>query len=277
MEIFFNELSTNPKGADEGHARGLITGMLETMQQLQQRDHNVMRTHDGFYNLEVAADYNFAKYLRDEQVPLTLRMLLQSIVKSPYLDDDSIGVDRYILQKIVANDHLGNPVCPDGLAAAFANDAHALSLNTHIQWRQRTIPIQVSSDNDEFLGSEILNFWDADSVRNWKEVQSSAIFLNTEENIKKKFPESQYLFEARAMEEMIDWYYDGDGVQNRIIRLIEDIAAHPFNGGLGKTEFLLHDKKGMASKRITGRDRLTYTYTATMITIHSCRGHYDDH
>lgn len=60
----------------------------------------------------------------------------------------------------------------------------------------------------------------------------------------------------------------------KILRLIEDIEKHPFEG-IGKPEALKYDLSGFWSRRINREHRLVYKVTDTgIIKIYSLKGHY---
>ena len=82
-----------------------------------------------------------------------------------------------------------------------------------------------------------------------------------------------YDFTNDAMKDMLWWKNNNIVFVDTIIKLLDDIPAHPFTGGYGKTEALSHSANPVASKRITQEDRLTYTY-GVMTKIHRCKEHY---
>ncbi len=82
-----------------------------------------------------------------------------------------------------------------------------------------------------------------------------------------------FSFTTDAQEDLLWWKYNGNGILDSVIGLLDDILTHPFTGGLGKTEVLSNTKMPVASKRITQEDRLTYTFGG-ITTIHRCKEHY---
>lgn len=88
-----------------------------------------------------------------------------------------------------------------------------------------------------------------------------------------RFP--KFSFTNDAQNDLLWWKYNGNGILDSVIDLLDDIPAHPFSGGMGKTEVLSNTNTPVASKRITLEDRLTYTFGGIEITtIHRCKGHY---
>ncbi len=116
---------------------------------------------------------------------------------------------------------------------------------------------------------------------NWLSVKATllalydGIQLNCEANIALVFSPDKFEFDTRAVNELLSWYHDDKRFIIRVKELIMDIVNNPFKGGKGHTE-PLGSTGGRASKRIIKKDRIVYTYTKEKITIHQCRGHYDD-
>lgn len=89
--------------------------------------------------------------------------------------------------------------------------------------------------------------------------------------LKLRYP--NYIFTIDALKDFTWWKHNRIDIVDVIIRLLDDIPAHPHAGGMGKTEVLSHTTIPVASKRITHGDRLTYTFGKTT-TIHRCKEHY---
>lgn len=103
-----------------------------------------------------------------------------------------------------------------------------------------------------------------------QEVNDSASCLSVLQFL---FPD--YLFEDQAIEDILYWKNHDSVVFTRLISLIEDCEQNPFTGGLGKTEALKY-LPGVASKRINGANRVTYSLKGSIVKILACKGHYDD-
>ncbi len=69
------------------------------------------------------------------------------------------------------------------------------------------------------------------------------------------------------------WANENKKIHARIADLLKDIQRNPFSG-IGKTETLKHDLKGLWSRRINDEHRLVYEVKDKEIIIHSCRFHY---
>ena len=89
--------------------------------------------------------------------------------------------------------------------------------------------------------------------------------------LKYRFP--TFVFSNDAQNDLLWWKNKNVDVINTIIDLLDDIPRNPFTGGLGKTEVLSNTTNPVVSKRITQKDRLTYTY-GKMTKIHRCKEHY---
>ena len=82
-------------------------------------------------------------------------------------------------------------------------------------------------------------------------------------------------FTSVAFEEYSDWAIESKKIQQKLKKLIVECERTPFEG-TGKPEGLKHNLKGLWSRRITDEHRLVYKVTDDMITIVSCRDHYED-
>jgi Txe/YoeB family toxin of toxin-antitoxin system len=282
MELFLNECSISPVAADIPGAKNRIIHLLETAGALRPHGFNVVRAHNNFFAEDLGAGYTASNFLTDGANSLTLRILLQSVVKNPFIpDEDSYEAAIFVLNRFQTLDEKGLIVEPEGLAAAYVHESQSIGFVGCAHWEQETLSVDMINQSEQISTKNILNHTHATCTDNpafkvWLDLLKSGIALNSLENIHQLFPPAQFEFEPRAAEEFISWYYDDVRFQNKIKLLLEDIAAHPFTGGLGLTE-TLSGTNGKASKRITGKDRLIYTYTHEKITIHQCRGHYEDH
>lgn len=89
--------------------------------------------------------------------------------------------------------------------------------------------------------------------------------------LKSLFP--NYSFSNDALCDLLWWKHNRIEMLDTIIELLNDITVNPFTGGLGKTEVLSYTKEQVVAKRITQKDRLTYTYGKKTV-IHRCKEHY---
>ena len=81
------------------------------------------------------------------------------------------------------------------------------------------------------------------------------------------------LFENDALSEFTGWASENKKIFDRIVRLIDETRRTPFEG-TGKPELLRFNYKGCWSRRITDEHRLIYKVADDLITIISCKYHY---
>lgn len=283
MEIFYNELSNQPLSANSEEAKSRIMTLLATMNSLREYDINIMRTHDGFYAEQLAENYSMANFFGDPTVSWDLKLLLRTVVANPYIEDTaSYEAELFISNTFNSTNHSGDNVSPEGLAGAYVFNLPVISISSHEYWRRSHLTLTISSNDTPSVikNEDILNVYSSNCINgkaflDWLSYLNPPVPLNSEENIYSVFSASQYQFEARAIDDIILWFFDDKRYLIRVKELLEDIPLHPFFGGKGKTE-LLRGTDGKASKRIVKKDRVIYTYTKDKIIIHQCRGHYDD-
>ena len=275
MEVYFNELSVCPKSKTIDEAKNNVTILLTALKELRKHDFRVMRTHDNFFAEELSDGYTFSDFVIDNDVNRDLRILLQSMAKSPFLKKDSEEEDIFILNTFKSESFNGEKVAVEGIASAYLNNSPTVSVPSCNVWEKDSLDLFVESTIGTSYNTSVINFWNQESVLNWFLSVVETLPLNTIENIKKVFPEDRFKFDQQAIDELIAWYYDDERYQNKIKDLILDIQAHPFVGGIGLTE-VLKNENGKASKRIVKKDRIVYTYSQALITIHQCKGHYSD-
>ncbi|HAK77500.1 toxin YoeB [Runella defluvii] len=80
-------------------------------------------------------------------------------------------------------------------------------------------------------------------------------------------------FTPTAFSQFNDWRNINKKMQDRIIKLLEEIQRNPFEG-TGKPEPLKFNLKGCWSRRIDDEHRLVYQVTNDEIIIISCKFHY---
>lgn len=80
-------------------------------------------------------------------------------------------------------------------------------------------------------------------------------------------------FDLAAFEDLAWWVQHDRKKALRIMRIIQEIHADPFEG-IGKPEPLKYDLVGCWSRRIDQEHRLVYEVQDTKIRILACRYHY---
>ncbi|TFH13023.1 MAG: Txe/YoeB family addiction module toxin [Lentisphaerales bacterium] len=81
------------------------------------------------------------------------------------------------------------------------------------------------------------------------------------------------VFADRGWEDFCYWVERDRKIAKRILRIIDDIHRHPFEG-IGKPEPLKHEFSGFWSRRITEEHRLVYAVEKGQIRIAQARYHY---
>ena len=81
------------------------------------------------------------------------------------------------------------------------------------------------------------------------------------------------IFADQAWDDFTYWVSHDRKIAKRIVRLIDDIKRHPFEG-LGKPEPLRHDLAGFWSRRITEEHRLVYAVEDDRLLVAQARYHY---
>jgi toxin YoeB len=282
MELYLNECSVLTEAPQTSNAKARIVTFLKTAKALRPHGFNIVRVHDTFFAEDLGDNYTPSDFLNDQTIPRDLKTLLQSIVKTPFVPNaDSYEAEAFILNRFETLGKTGVVIQPEGLAVAYVHESQSISFSGAPHWEQESLEVTMTNPQGEQFNKSILNHVFETCTTNaaflaWVESLRTAFPLNSLSNIQLAFPITQFEFEQKAIEDLISWYYDDIRYQNRIKKLMEDIEAHPFTGGLGHTE-VLAGQGGRASKRIVGKDRLIYTYTDKKIIIHQCKGHYEDH
>jgi toxin YoeB len=280
MEIYFNELSVLPQSSSVADARNKIITLIETMKALKEFDFNILRTHNNFYSEDLGLGYSFSSFVNDPEVANNLKLLLLSIVKNPFIaDEDSNEAEMFIVNQFETINHLGNLTLPEGIAISYVCEVPTISITGFPLWDGDSITLKVTNTSTGSSSDEnVINLSNTNSVENknftdWIKGITVDVQLNSYENIIKLFPVEKYEFDARAINEIISWYYDDKRYIVRIKNLIDNIRKAPFVGGIGLTENL---GGGQGSKRIVKKDRVVYTVLDRKIIIHSCKKHYND-
>jgi toxin YoeB len=81
-------------------------------------------------------------------------------------------------------------------------------------------------------------------------------------------------FEPEGFEQLGQWATEDKKIFKKILELIRDIQREPFSG-IGKPEPLKYELQGYWSRRITDEHRLVYKVEEDLLTILSCKYHYD--
>ena len=83
------------------------------------------------------------------------------------------------------------------------------------------------------------------------------------------------IFSDTAFADYLKWHTENLATWQKINALIKSIERDGPMKGLGKPEKLRH-RKSEYSRRIDSANRLVYEISNDIITILSCKGHYED-
>lgn len=86
---------------------------------------------------------------------------------------------------------------------------------------------------------------------------------------------SKVQFSEKAWEDYPCWQSQDKRTLKKLNALIRDIQRSPFSG-TGKPEPLKGEMSGLWSRRMDDVNRVVYSLDNDIISISSCRGHYDD-
>ncbi|MEN5195762.1 Txe/YoeB family addiction module toxin [Sphingobacterium faecium] len=281
MEIFFNELSIKPLSSNKEESKEKINSLLIMMKALREFNITVLRADENFWITDLGDEFTLSHFLNDPSISFEIKVLLQSIIVYPFIRDEADEeVDSYINNSFKTKDHEGNIKTCEGIAAGYLFNSPTLSLSSHCHWSQDELVLEIDYDQGETLYTNVLNlsiinYLDNSIFTKQLELLKSIPRFRDAESIYKVYSKDEFLFEDRAVQDIVSWVRDDIRYIIKIMSLIEDIKSNPLKGGLGKTEILKHDLKGKCSKRIVKKDRLIYTYTKELITIHKCREHYN--
>jgi len=81
-------------------------------------------------------------------------------------------------------------------------------------------------------------------------------------------------FTEIAWKEYLEWQKIDKKILKKINDILEDISRNGHQG-IGKPEALKHELAGLWSRRITLEHRIIYSIKDEVISIISCRGHYN--
>ena len=82
-------------------------------------------------------------------------------------------------------------------------------------------------------------------------------------------------FSDTAFADYLNWHTENLKTWEKINALIKSIERDGVMKGIGKPEKLRH-QKGEYSRRIDDANRLVYEVSNNIITILSCKGHYEE-
>ncbi len=289
MNLVFNELSINPL-SENGHiAENRFRTLLETFKEAKRvYGFKHIRFPNDYAFLQVTPTQTFLEWVsalnnRD------IKDLIMSLCKKPYVDElseaeqDTFFESNYTL----IGEDIIEDCKPIGLPVSYIKTMPAISLDSHVFWRNRKISIRKSTHNStkciDFIAYNICIKSDiiSDEIQEWANL-SMPILIDTKERLSQFLGFTIYKvdFMDDFIEQLFIWKTDDFETFKYILLLMKDVQIHPFTGGMGKTENLKGRGKE-ASKRITNSfpdgDRLSYILENNIVKFIACKGHYKFH
>ena len=87
---------------------------------------------------------------------------------------------------------------------------------------------------------------------------------------------SEIKFSEIGWKEYLYWQSQNRKIVDKINKLLKSIERDGANAGEGQPEQLKYGDGEKYSRRINEKDRLVYRVEDGVITVETCRGHYDD-
>ncbi|MBQ8091277.1 MAG: Txe/YoeB family addiction module toxin [Pyramidobacter sp.] len=87
---------------------------------------------------------------------------------------------------------------------------------------------------------------------------------------------SEIKFSEIGCKEYLYWQSQNRKIVDKINKLLKSIERDGANAGEGQPELLKYGDGEKYSRRINEKDRLVYRVEDGVITVETCRGHYDD-
>lgn len=289
MNLVFNELSIYPI-VENGHiAEENFKKFLETFKEAKKvYGFNHIRFPNNYAALQITTSQTFYEWV-STLTNRTIKNLIIDLCKKPFTDElekselDAFFDSNYTL----IGDDAPTDVEPVGLPVSYIKTIPAISLDSHLFWRNRKIGIRKNdtstAENIDFIAYNICLCTDNDSkeMEEWADMSMPKLIENKEILAKHLgFSKYQVVFTNIFLKDFFNWKNDNFEIYKYLLLLMKDVQIHPFSGGMGQTENLRGRGKE-ASKRITNSypdgDRLSYTIENNTVTFIACKGHYKFH
>jgi len=279
-DLVFNELSVKPQPTDFAQLNQRVKDLVLLCKQAREKFHfRKLRFTQQLHEYQLLADgISFQDYIRDKRVNSTIKTLLLDLHRYPFIDDADEQVSTQYLENQFHFEKDGAELRCDGLATAYLYNTLAVSIFSESIWDNVKVTILIKKETAEsFEAKNVFHLsksahLEMDVLHNW-------LHENAQQNIcgiadlKQLYP--NYQFESQALDDLLYWKGNDKELYARLHLLLKDIELNPFTGGLGKTEVLKQNLSGCASKRLTGEHRIVYSLKSDIVTIYSCKGHYE--
>lgn len=289
MDLILNELSFYPCFESIQVAESKFLNFMNTFKKANET-YGIKKVlfPKNISNQNITNDLNFVQVL-EKMVNKDLKRSLFTFLKPPYVDDLSEEELNTFFESeySLISDDVPTKTSPVGLPVSYIKTIPAISLDSHLFWRNRKITVRKSSsnvvENVDFCAYNICLDTDIASqeINEWADI-SMPRFIETKEILVKYlgFTKYQSVFTDNFMEQFFNWKASDFEIFKYLLHLMKDVQIYPFTGGMGQTENLKSRGKE-ASKRITNSypdgDRLSYTVENNTVTFIACKGHYTFH
>ena len=285
MDLICNELSFNPLAENSQEALDRFKTVLKTFKAAKKRyNFSHVRFEANYSTQKITKDQTFYEWI-NTIANHTIKNLILDLFRRPFSDDLTENeLENYVENNYEIN-HSDVPTktSPLGLPIAFLKSTIALSINSHVFWQNRRIPLKKNTENDaEKLDCHAFNICqeqdlDSEEIQEWADTCFTSTIKSIDDlNRYLHFDKFSSEYADDFMTELLDWKKKDLEKYRYLLLLMKDVQAHPFTGGMGQTENLRNRGKE-ASKRITQGDRLSYVVENDVVTFISCSGHYNFH
>lgn len=286
MHLVFNELSLFPLCDSLQVAEDQFSVLVDTFRKANGLvGFKKIMFPSSFSNYFVVEQVNVAQFIGGIKNK-NLRELILSFFSPPYLDDlDAIELNAFYSGEYqVIGEACPTKEPPYGLPVAHIKSVPTISLNTHPFWENRQVSLaRITSEGAQ---DEIFSVCNISRVSHLEAEESKfnefdewwAGRIESCDELCKFLRYEKYIarFEEAFFSQLMEWKRNDEITYRHILRLMRDVEPHPFAGGLGKTENLKNLGKE-AAKRISQRDRLSYSIENDQVLFIACKGHYDFH
>lgn len=289
MNLVFNELSIYPIAINGHIAEDGFKKLLATFKEAKKvYGFTHIRFPNNYSALQITTTETFFEWV-STLTNRTIKNLIIDLCKKPYTDElEETELNAFFESDYtLVGENIPTEIEPVGLPVSHIKTIPAISLDSHLFWRNRKITVRKSTanttENIDFIAYNICLETDiaAKEMKEWADM-SMPKFIDTKEVLTKYLGFTKYkpAFYDNFMEQFLNWKLGDFETFKYILLLMKDVQIHPFTGGMGQTENLKGRGKE-ASKRVTNSypdgDRLSYTVEKNIVTFIACKGHYEFH
>lgn len=285
MDLLFNELSYQPLASSFQDAENRFDKLLKTFKESNSKfGFKKIQFHEECFEALILEDKKFIDVINSISNS-TLKVGILTFIKKPFIEDlEEEELEEFLESKYkISNEDVSNEKEPSAIPIAHIKSTMTISFDSAVHWRNRKIEVlktnEAEDENLIFFGYNIClpEDLETDEILEWKEkVFSNEIDDKEKLKLYLSYDKYDLDFKDDFMEQLMEWKLNENKVYKRILMLMKDVELHPFTGGIGKTENL-KGKGKESSKRITDKDRLSYTLEKDVTKYVACKGHYQFH